>query len=154
MYPVEPDTLKARIIEDMKTAMKARDKARLETIRLIQAAIKQYEVDKRTPAGDTEALVILDKMAKQRRDSIEQFEKAGRDDLVTKEQFQLEIIQGYLPAALNEAELKQLIETAIADSGASGPQDMGKVMGLVKPKAQGRADMRQVSTLVKQMLAG
>lgn len=154
MYPIEPDTLKAKIIEDMKTAMKAKDKARLETIRLIQAAIKQYEVDNRTPVGDTETLAILDKMAKQRRDSIEQFEKAARDDLVAKEQFQLEVIQSYLPTALTQDELKELIETAISDSGATGPQDMGKVMGLIKPKAQGRADMREVSVLVKQLLAG
>lgn len=154
MLPVEPGSIKATLIADMKAAMKAKERDRLETIRLIQAAIKQVEVDNREATTDADVTAILDKMAKQRRDSIAQFEKAGRDDLVSKEKHQLGIIQTYLPAALSEDELTQIIDTAIRDSGATGPQDMGKVIGLIKPHTQGRADMGTVSKQVKEKLAG
>jgi len=144
--------IKQRIQDDMKTAMRAKEKERLATIRLILAAIKQKEVDERIELDDTQMLAILDKMAKQRRDSIEQFEKAERQDLADQEKAELVIIQAYLPQALTEAELIEIIDAAIQESGAASAKDMGKVMGLVKPKVQGRADMKAVSGLVKQRL--
>jgi len=145
--------LKARIQDDMKVAMKGGDKARLGVIRLMLAAIKQREVDERIELDDEQVLAVLDKMVKQRRDSIKQYGDAGRDDLVSAEQAEVEIIQGYLPEALTEDEIIAIIEQAISETGAQAMQDMGKVMGKVKPKVQGRADMGAVSGLVKQKLS-
>lgn len=145
-------TLKERITADMKTAMRAKDKDSLGTIRLILAAVKQVEVDERITLDDSAVLAILDKMVKQRRDSISQFEKAGRDDLVAQERGELELIQTYLPKALDESEIDALIDEAVATTGASGMRDMGKVMGWLKPKLQGRADMGKVSGQIKQRL--
>jgi hypothetical protein len=144
--------LKTTINEDMKTAMRAKDKERLGVIRLILAAIKQQEVDTRTAMDDTAVLAVLDKMLKQRRDSISQYEAAGRDDLAQKEQFEVEVIRHYMPEALSEAELEQLIKEAIAASGAQSMKDMGKIMNELRPKVQGRADMGQVSQKVKALL--
>ena len=144
--------LKEQIQSDMKTAMKAGDKVRLGVIRLILAAIKQREVDERIELDDTQVLVVLDKMVKQRRDSIEQFGAAGRQDLVDIERFEVEVIQAYLPTALSEIELNALVETAVTASGAAAMSDMGKVMALLKPQVQGRADMGAVSALVKRRL--
>ncbi len=145
-------SLKDRIQQDMKAAMRSGDKPRLATIRLILAAIKQKEVDERTELGDAEVTAVLDKMAKQRRESISQFEKAGRDDLVGQETGELELIQEYLPEPLGEAEINALIDAALADTGATSLKDMGKVMGQLKPKLQGRADMGAVSALIKARL--
>ena len=145
-------SIKDRIQQDMKDAMRAKDKARLGTIRLILAAIKQREVDERIELDDEQVIVVLDKMAKQRRESISQFEQASRDDLIAQENFELGIIQPYLPEALGEDELKALIDAAMAATGASSIKDMGKVMGQLKPKIQGRADMSAVSALIKSRL--
>ncbi len=145
-------SLKQQINDDVKAAMRDKARDRLGVLRMINAAIKQKEVDERTELDDTGVLAVLDKMAKQHRDSIEQYEAAGRDDLVNKETFELEIVQSYLPRALDESELEELITAAIADSGAASMQDMGKVMSLLKPKVQGRADMSRVSSLVKSHL--
>ncbi len=145
-------SLKDRIQQDMKDAMRSGDKPRLATIRLILAAIKQKEVDERTELGDAEVTAVLDKMAKQRRESISQFEKAGRDDLVAQENSELTLIQDYLPEQLGEDEINTLIDAAMADTGASSIKDMGKVMGQLKPKLQGRADMGAVSALIKARL--
>ncbi len=144
--------LKQHIMADMKTAMKGGDKPRLAVIRLIQAAMKQREVDERIELDDAQIMAIFDKMLKQRRDSIEQYAKAQRDDLVQQEQFEMDIIQAYLPEPLSDAELATLLEAAIAEAGAQSMRDMGKVMGILKPKLQGRADMGQVSSLIKQKL--
>ncbi len=143
---------KDRIQQDMKDAMRARDKERLGTIRLILAAIKQREVDERIELDDTQVIVVLDKMVKQRRESIAQFEKAGRDDLIAIEQSELEVITAYLPAALSEDEVTQLIDAAMQATGASSIKDMGKVMGQLKPKLAGRADMGAVSAMIKARL--
>ena len=132
--------------------MRSKDKDRLGVLRLITAAFKQKEVDERIELDDAMVLAIMDKMVKQIRDSIQQFEQAGRDDLVEKEKFELEIIQEYLPAQLTDNEIKQLIAESITESGAESVKDMGMVMGVLKPRLQGRADMRQVSGLVKQQL--
>jgi len=137
----------------MKAAMKAADKPRLGVIRLMLAAIKQREVDERIELDDTQTLAVLDKMVKQRRDSIEQYTKANRQDLAEQERFELGVCQEYLPEALAEEELVAMVEAAIAATGAISMKDMGKVMGRVKPKAQGRADMGAVSRLVKERLA-
>lgn len=145
-------SLKDRIQQDMKDAMRARDKERLGTIRLILAAIKQREVDERIELDDTQLIVVLDKMVKQRRESIAQFEQAGRDDLIAQEQSELEVIIPYLPAALSEDEITQLIDAALEATGASSIKDMGKVMGQLKPKLQGRADMGAVSAMIKARL--
>ena len=145
-------SLKDRIQQDMKDAMRARDKERLGTIRLILAAIKQREVDERIELDDTQLIVVLDKMVKQRRESIAQFEQAGRDDLIAQEQSELEVIIPYLPAALGEDEITQLIDAALEATGASSIKDMGKVMGQLKPKLQGRADMGAVSAMIKARL--
>jgi len=145
-------SLKDRIQQDMKDAMRARDKARLDTIRLILAAIKQREVDERIELDDTQVLAVLDKMVKQRRESIAQFEKAGRDDLVAKEQAEIGDITPYLPAALSETEITALIDAALTATGASGIRDMGKVMAELKPKLQGRADMGKVSGMIRAKL--
>jgi uncharacterized protein YqeY len=146
--------LKAKITEDMKAAMRAQEKERLATIRLIQAAIKQKEVDDRIELDDAQVLAVLDKMVKQRRESIAQFEKAGRDDLIAKEQSELEVIQVYLPEALSDEEVDAMIAEAIAATGAAEMKDMGKVMGQLKPKLQGRADMGAVSAKIKAKLSG
>ncbi len=147
------DTLKDQITADMKEAMRAKDKETLGTIRLIQAAIKQREVDERIELDDSQVLAVLDKMVKQRRDSIKQYLDAGRDELAAKEEAEINVIQKYLPAALSETELDALIEEAITSSGAQSMQDMGKVMGLLKPKVQGRADMGAVSARIKARLS-
>lgn len=144
--------LKQQITEAMKDAMRARDKVRLGTVRLILAELKRVEVDERTDVDDARVLAILDKMNKQRRDSIAQYETAGRDDLAAIEREEMEVIATFLPAALSEAEINALIDTAIADTGATGMQDMGKVMGVLKPQLQGRADMAAVSKLIKARL--
>jgi len=145
--------LKAQIIDDMKAAMKGGEKARLGVIRLITAAIKQREVDERIELDDEQVLIVLDKMVKQRRDSIKQYTDAGREDLAAIEEAEVEIIQAYLPAALSEDEIVAIVEAAIAQTGASSMADMGKVMGIVKPQVQGRGDMGAVSGIVKQKLS-
>ena len=145
--------LKAQIIDDMKAAMKGGEKARLGVIRLITAAIKQREVDERIELDDEQVLIVLDKMVKQRRDSIQQYTDAGREDLAAIEEAEVEIIQAYLPAALSEDEIVAIVEAAIAQTGASSMADMGKVMGIVKPQVQGRGDMGAVSGIVKQKLS-
>ncbi len=147
-------TIRGRITEDMKSAMRAGEKERLGTIRLILAAIKQVEVDTRQTPDDTAILAILDKMVKQRRESIAQYEKAGRDELAAKEQAEIDIIQTYLPEPLSDEEIDALIEATLADTGASSLRDMGKVMGALKPRLQGRADMGAVSARIKQRLGG
>jgi uncharacterized protein YqeY len=145
-------SLKDRIQQDVKDAMRAKDKTRLAAIRLITAAIKQREVDERIELDDAQVTVVLDKMAKQRRESISQFEKAGRDDLIAQEVMELEIIQSYLPEQLGEDEINALIDNAMQATGATSIKDMGKVMGQLKPKLQGRADMGAVSALIKARL--
>lgn len=146
--------IKAHINEDMKTAMRSQDKDRLATIRLIMAALKQREVDERIELTDEHILAILNKMIKQRRDSITQFEAGSRADLAQKEAAEILIIQQYLPAQLSEAEIEQAVIAAISESGAGSAKDMGKVMGLLKAKLQGKADMTVVSAKVKEKLAG
>ncbi|MEC7605287.1 MAG: GatB/YqeY domain-containing protein [Pseudomonadota bacterium] len=148
-----PDSpLKAQINEAMKAAMRAKEKERLGTIRLILAEIKKVEVDERIDPDDVRVTSILDKMVKQRRDSIKQFTDAGRDELAAKEQSEIEVIQEFLPQPLSAEEISSLIEEAIASTGAASMQDMGKVMGLLKPQMAGRADMGKVSGLIKQRL--
>jgi uncharacterized protein YqeY len=146
--------LKSRIQDDVKAAMKAKDKERLVTLRLITAAIKQREVDDRAELNEEQVLAILEKMIKQRRDSIAQYESAGRQELAEKEQSEIAIIETYMPEGLSEEEIAELITQAIAETGAESMRDMGKVMGLLKPKMQGRADMGKVSGLIKQKLSG
>jgi uncharacterized protein YqeY len=148
-----PGALKDRITEDMKSAMRAKDAARLSAIRLLLAAIKQKEVDERIVLDDGAVLGIVEKLIKQRMDSIEQFAKAGRTDLVDKEAAELDLISGYLPQQMSDAELTAAVEAAIADAGAAGPQGMGKVMALLKPRITGRADMGKASALVRQRLS-
>ena len=143
------DALKSRISDDTKAAMKAKDKPRLGVLRLISAAIKQREVDERIELDDNAVLAVLEKMVKQRRDSIEQYQKAGRDDLIAQEQFELDLIQTYLPEQLTEAEIDALIDEAVQATGAASMKDMGKVMGTLKPKLAGRADMGTVSQKIK-----
>lgn len=145
-------SLKARIQEDVKDAMRARDKARLGALRLISAAIKQKEVDDRVELDDAAVTAVLDKMAKQRRESLEQYQRAGRHDLADQEQFELDLLANYLPEPLGPAELQQLVEQAISDTGADSMRDMGRVMGILKPQVQGRADMKQLSTMVRERL--
>ena len=137
----------------MKSSMKSGDKHRLGVVRLMLAAIKQIEVDERIELDDARVLSVFDKMAKQRRESISQYGAAGRDDLVAVEEAEIKIIQEYLPEALSEAEINTLVEQAIASAGAASMQDMGKVMGLLKPQLQGRADMGKVSQLIKSRLS-
>ncbi len=146
-------SLKNQITEDMKSAMKAGDKDRLKVVRLIMAAIKQVEVDKRIELDDAGVLGVLDKMVKQRRDSVEQFEKGGREDLAAIERAEIEILQVYLPEQLSAEEIAALVEEVIAATGAESIRDMGKVMGEIKAKAAGRADMGSVSAAVKERLA-
>jgi uncharacterized protein YqeY len=145
--------LKQQITDDMKTAMKGGDKDRLGVIRLILAAIKQREVDERIVLDDAQVLAVIEKMIKQRRDSIAQFRAAAREDLATKEEYEVGVIQAYMPAQLSDAEVDAIIAKAIADSGASGAKDMGKVIGLVRPQVAGKADMGAVSQAVKARLA-
>ena len=145
-------SLKNQITEDMKSAMKAGEKDRLKVVRLIMAAIKQVEVDKRVELDDAGVLAVLDKMVKQRRDSVEQFEKGGREDLVAIERAEIEVLVNYLPEQLSGAELTALVDEVIAATGAESMRDMGKVMGQIKVKAAGRADMGAVSTAVKERL--
>ncbi len=142
-----------RITEDMKAALRAGEKERLGTIRLALAAIKQREVDERITLDDTQVLAVLDKMIKQRREAITQFQTGGRADLVAKETAEIAVLQGYLPAQMSDAEIDELIAQSIAASGATSIKDMGKVMALVKPKAQGRADLGAVSARIKQKLS-
>ena len=146
------NTLKGQIQEDVKSAMRARDQKRLTALRLITAAIKQVEVDKRIEMDDQAVLAVLDKMFKQRRDSLEQYQSAGRDDLAAQEEFELELISVYLPEALGEEELAALIQQAVTETGASSIRDMGAVMNKLREQVQGRADMKAVSTAVKEQL--
>jgi uncharacterized protein YqeY len=147
-------SLKQRLDEDVKAAMRARDRDRLGTLRLITAAIKQREVDERITLDDAQVLAVIDKMVKQRRESIAQFDAAARTDLADKERFELSILQEFLPAALGEAEIDLLIGEALAASGAQSARDMGAVMAHLRPKVQGRADMADVSQRVKARLGG
>jgi uncharacterized protein YqeY len=145
-------TLKTQIQEDVKTAMRARDQKRLTALRLITAAIKQIEVDKRIEVDDQTVLAVLDKMVKQRRESLEQYESAGRDDLAAQEQFELDLLSVYLPEALSDDEVAALIKKALAETGASSIRDMGAVMNKLRGDVQGRADMKAVSSAVKAQL--
>jgi uncharacterized protein YqeY len=147
-------SLKERLTTDMKTAMKAGEKDRLGVIRLVNAAIKQREVDERIVLDDTQVLAVLEKMLKQRKDSVAQYEAAAREDLAAVERYEIGVIQAYLPAQLSASEIEAIVARAIADSGATSAKDMGKVVGLIKPQLAGRADMGQVSALVKQKLGG
>jgi hypothetical protein len=146
-------SLKTQLTDDMKTAMKGGDKDRLGVIRLINAGIKQREVDERIMLDDAQVLSVLEKMLKQRRDSVSQFEAAGRTDLADKEKFEIGVIQHYMPAQMTAEEVDSAIAAAIAESGAASPKDMGKVMSIVKPKMAGRTDMGKLSELVKTKLA-
>lgn len=146
--------LKQRLQAEMKAAMKSGDKPRLGVIRLINAAIKQREVDERVELDDTQCLAVLDKMLKQRRDSMQQYLDAGRSDLADQERFEIEVCQSYMPEALSADAIAALIDSAVAETGASSMKDMGKVMAKLKPQLQGRADMAAVSASVKARLAG
>ena len=145
--------LKTQINDAVKTAMREKDKARLSVLRLITAAIKQREVDERIELDDEQVLAVLDKMLKQRRDSIKQYEAAARQDLLDQELFEVDIIQAFMPEQLGDDEIKALIDEAVAATGAASMKDMGKVMGMLKPKLQGRADMGAVSSLIKSRLS-
>ena len=147
-------SLKQRLADDMKAAMKSGEKERLATIRLVNAAIKQREVDERIALDDAAVIAVLEKMLKQRRDSVSQFEAAGREDLAAVERAEITVIDVYLPAKLDEAAIRTAIAEAIAQTGAAGPAGMGKLMGALKPRLAGQADMGLVSTLVKKALAG
>ena len=147
-------SLKLRINEDMKTAMRARESARLAAIRLLMAAMKQKEVDERIELDDAAVIAIIEKMLKQRKDSITQFEAGKRQDLADAEKFEVEVLMAYMPQELSAAEVEAIVTAAVIESGASAPSDMGKVIALVKPKVAGRADMGEVSKLVKAKLAG
>jgi len=146
--------LKDKITEDMKTAMRAKDTARLGTVRLLLSAIKQKEVDERVELTDADVLSIIEKMLKQRRESIAQYEKAGRNDLADVEKAEIAVLSGYLPQQMSEAEVAEAIAAAIKEAGAAGPKDMGKVMGLLKPRLAGRTDMGKLSGSVKAKLGG
>lgn len=146
-------TMKDQILNDLKDAMRARDKKKLDALRLISAAIKQIEIDERIEVDDTRMLVVLDKMAKQRNESISQFKSAGRDDLVAQEEFELTLINQYLPEPLTDTEIAQLLEQALVNTGAEKMSDMGKVMAELKPLLQGRADMGKVSAMIKARLS-
>lgn len=147
-------SLKTQVQDDMKNAMRARDTARLSAVRLLLAAIKQREVDERIELGDADVMAVVEKLVKQRRDAAEQYDKADRAELAAAERFEIEVLSAYLPAALDENELSLAIQTAIAETGASGAADMGKVMGLLKTQLAGRADMSEVSRRVRAQLAG
>ena len=146
-------TIQDQIQSDLKDAMRARDKQKLDALRLITAAVKQVEVDERIQVDDARMLIILDKLVKQRQESISQFQSAGRQDLVAKEQFELDIIKHYLPEPLTETEVNQLLEQALIETGAEKMSDMGKVMAKLKPQLQGRADMSKVSQMIKAKLS-
>jgi uncharacterized protein YqeY len=145
-------SLKEKLSEDMKAAMRAKESEKLATIRLINAAIKQREVDERVELGDDQVLSVIEKMIKQRKDSITQFEAGGRQDLADKEKSEITVLAAYMPAQMSEAEVQAEVAAAVVQSGASGSQDMGKVMAVLKPKLAGRADMTAVSGLVKAAL--
>jgi len=145
--------LKQRINDEVKSSMRSQDRERLAVLRMIMAAIKQKEVDERIELDDGQVLTVLDKMAKQHRDSIDQFSKAGREDLVAKENNELQVVLEFMPAQLTETELDQMIREAITETGAAGIKDMGKVMGVLKANVQGKADMGKVSSMVKQKLS-
>lgn len=145
--------LKQRINDEVKSSMRSQDRERLAVLRMIMAAIKQKEVDERIELDDGQVLTVLDKMAKQHRDSIDQFSKAGREDLVAKENNELQVVLEFMPAQLTETELDQMIREAITETGAAGMKDMGKVMGVLKANVQGKADMGKVSSMVKQKLS-
>ncbi|OGA41238.1 MAG: glutamyl-tRNA amidotransferase [Betaproteobacteria bacterium RIFCSPLOWO2_12_FULL_62_13] len=147
-------SLKAKINDDVKTAMRAGDARRRDALRLLLAAVKQREVDERKELADVDVIAVLDKMIKQRRDSIAQFEKGGRQDLADAEMFEIDVLQGYMPQALSDAEVEAAVAAAVQDTGAKGMPDMGKVMAALKPKLAGRADMGKVSALVRAKLAG
>jgi uncharacterized protein len=147
-------SLKQQLTDDMKAAMKAGEKDRLGVIRLVNAAIKQKEVDERVELDDAAVLAVLEKMVKQRKDSVTQYENAGREDLAAIERAEIAVIETYLPAKLDEAAIGAAIDAAVAETGASGPADIGKLMAVLKPKLAGQADMGLVSKLVKQKLAG
>jgi len=147
-------SMKQQLTDDMKAAMKAGEKDKLGVIRLINAAIKQKEVDERIELDDTAVIAVLDKMVKQRKDSVSQYEAANREDLAAIERAEIVVIEAYLPAKMGEAEIAAAIQAAIAETGATGPADMGKLMGALKPRLAGQADMGLVSKLVKQALAG
>ncbi|HJV06483.1 GatB/YqeY domain-containing protein [Paludibacterium denitrificans] len=147
-------SLKVRISDDMKSAMKARESDRLATIRLLMAAMKQKEVDERVELDDAAIVAVIEKMLKQRRDSVAQYQAAGRQDLADKESFEMSVLMAYMPQQLSDAEIDELVAKAVADSGASSMQEMGKVMGLLKPQLAGRADMAKVSARIKAQLAG
>lgn len=147
-------SLKLRLTEDMKSALKGGDKRRLDVIRLIHAAIKQREVDERIQLDDAQVLAVLEKMLKQRRDSVSQYAAAGREDLAAQERYEIGVIEAYLPARLDENELAAIVDAAIAATGARGAKDMGKVVAAVRAAAAGRADMGAVAALVKARLAG
>ncbi|MDH4235300.1 MAG: GatB/YqeY domain-containing protein [Gallionella sp.] len=146
-------SLKQQITDDMKTAMRAKDTARLGAIRLLLAAMKQREVDERIELSDADVVAIIEKMNKQRRDSISQYEAAGRQDLADVEKFEMSVLAAYMPQQLGDAEIAAAVADAIASTGAAGPQDMGKVMGVLKPKLAGCADMGKVSALIKAQLS-
>jgi len=148
-----PISLKAKITDDMKAAMRAKDAARLSAIRLILASVKQREVDERKELTDSDVVSVIEKMIKQRRESIAQFEKAARNDLADAEKFELELLSAYLPKQMTDAELSQAIEAAVSEAKPAGIKDMGKVMALLKPRLGGRADMGKVSSLVKARLS-
>ena len=147
-------SLRLQIAEDMKSAMRAKDASRLSAIRLLLAAIKQREVDERIELSDDQVIAAIEKMLKQRRDSISQFESAGRQDLADTEKFEVSVLQGYMPQPLTDAESEALVVAAMASSGAAGVKDMGKVMAIVRPQMAGRADMGKVSALIKAKLGG
>lgn len=147
-------SLRLQIAEDMKSAMRAKDVPRLSAIRLLMAAIKQREVDERIELSDDQVIAAIEKMLKQRRDSISQFESAGRQDLADTEKFEVSVLQGYMPQPLTDAETEALVVAAIVSSGAAGVKDMGKVMAIVRPQMAGRADMGKVSALIKARLGG
>jgi len=149
-----PESLKSRLQEDVKSAMKAKERERLGAIRLIMSAIKQREVDERITLDDDQIIEVLSRMLKQRRDSLKQYLDAGRQDLADQEAFEIDLIQDYLPPALDDASIAALIDEAIATTGAASPRDMGKVMAQLKPQIQGRADLGQVSALVKARFQG
>jgi uncharacterized protein YqeY len=146
-------TLKTRVQNDMKDAMRAKDQKRLDAIRLLLAAIKQREVDERITLDDSQVMAVIEKMLKQRRDSIDQYQKANRQDLVDQESYEVDLLQQYLPAQLTEAEIEQAVAEAVSSTGAASIKDMGKVMGILKPKLQGRADMGVVSAKIKVRLS-
>ena len=147
-------SLKARITEDMKTAMKARETAKLSAIRLLLAAVKQKEVDERVELDDTAVVAVIEKLTKQRKDSVTQYEAAGRQELADAEQFEISVLGAYLPEKMSTEETNAIVVAAVAETGAKGPADMGKLMAVLKPRLAGKADMAEVSKLVKVALAG